>query len=140
MKKSQVIGSLFFVGLLMTGCNKEQESNNTKLIKLENINPTIKQEHFNALISKIEEKIANKDFQIYSIENAFNEPFKSKITEKSMNKLLQEKAENRLTRDTNIAMATSVLVVNKKDKTDFFIMRIACEDKFCNNPKIVQWK
>ncbi|MSN96408.1 hypothetical protein F1B92_04300 [Campylobacter sp. FMV-PI01] len=92
------------------------------------------------MVSKIKSEITNSDFKIYSIENTFNEPYKSKITEETMNKLLSEKAENKLIRDADLTLATSVFIVSEKDETEFFIYRITRKDKECNRAMTLQCK
>ncbi|MCI6641471.1 MULTISPECIES: hypothetical protein [Campylobacter] len=140
MKKVKIFGLMVLTGLMLIGCNENSEKESDVLVKLENVNPTINQAHFDTLIGKIQNEIANKDFKIYSIENAFKEPYKSKISDKTTKILLTEKSENRLTRDTDMLLSTSVFVINEKNKTEFFIFRIACDDKNCNKFKTLKWK
>ncbi|WP_298021278.1 hypothetical protein [uncultured Campylobacter sp.] len=135
MKRIKLLTAAVIAGLMLVGCGEDDG-----LVKLENANPAIDQAHFDVLIAKIQSEIPNKDFKIYSIESAFNEPYKSKITDRTMSVLLTEKAENRLTRDDDKVLTTSVLVANDKDKAQFFIFRIMCENKECVSPMTLQWK
>ncbi len=62
MNKLKILSSMVLIGFVLLGCNGEGEVRKG-FVKLENTNPTIKQENYDAMINKLKEKT----LKIYSI-------------------------------------------------------------------------
>ncbi|MCZ6158773.1 hypothetical protein [Campylobacter ureolyticus] len=122
MNKLKILSSMALIGFVLLGCNGEGEVSNG-FVKLENTNPTIKQENYDAMINKLKEKITNKDFEFYHAETLFNgENWKNYTSEDAFGKFTAWKQQGRLINDQNLV----VVVVDKNNNKVGSAYEIKC--------------
>lgn len=122
MNKLKILSSMVLIGFVLLGCNGEGEVRNG-FVKLENTNPTIKQENYDAMINKLKEKITNKDFEFYHAETLFNgENWKNYTSEDAFGKFTALKQQGRLINDQNLV----VVVVDKNNNKVGSAYEIKC--------------
>lgn len=123
MNKLKILSSTVLMGFILLGCSGED---NNEFIKLENTNPTIKQENYDAMINKLREKVTNKDFEFYHAETLFNgENWKNYTSEVAFGKFTNLKAQDRLINDRNLV----VVAIDKNNKIIGTVYEIHCTDR-----------
>ncbi|MBK3498183.1 hypothetical protein JJB27_03710 [Campylobacter fetus subsp. venerealis] len=126
MKKFRILGALALMGVILTGCGEEAKKSNGGLVKLENSNPAIKQENYDAMIGKLKETIKNQDFEFYHVQTLFNDDnWKNYTSEAAFGKFTNLKARNELINDRNLV----VVAIDKNNKAIGSVYEIHCTDK-----------
>lgn len=126
MKKIKIFEVIVLAGFILAGCGEEIESSNNGLVKLENVNPSIKQENYDAMIKKLKEKVTNKNFEFYHVQTLFNrENWKHYTSEAAFEKFTNLKAQDKLINDRNLI----VVAIDKNNKIIGTTYEIHCTDR-----------